>query len=150
MGVASGPAETIYVFGGMSRPATTKAASLVSGSFTTPDHHPPPGQVGCGGWTAMQQFDREYCHDVKSACLQAIANTSFCERSDPLEIIPAAEVNAALIDIMGTITAMVEASLPNDLQVWAEELAAKFATSFHAARASLTTEELRLLEEARA
>ena len=71
----------------------------------------------------MQQFDRDYCHDVKSACLQAIANTSFCERSDPLEIIPAAEVNAALIDIMGTITAMVEASLPNDLQVWAEELA---------------------------
>ena len=70
----------------------------------------------------MQQFDREYCHDVKNACLQAIANTSFCERSDPLEIIPAAEVNAALIDIMGTITAMVEASLPNDLQVWAEEL----------------------------
>jgi len=97
----------------------------------------------------MQQFDREYCHDVKSACLQAIANTSFCERSDPLEIIPAAEVNAALIDIMGTITAMVEASLPTDLQVWAEELAAKFAASFHAARASLTTEELRLLEEAR-
>ena len=66
---------------------------------------------------------------MASACLQAIANTSFCERSDPLEIIPAAEVNAALIDIMGTITAMVEASLPNDLQVWAEELAAKFAAS---------------------
>jgi hypothetical protein len=34
----------------------------------------------------MQQFDREYCHDVKNACLQAIANTSFCERTDPLEI----------------------------------------------------------------
>ena len=98
----------------------------------------------------MQQFDREYCHDVKSACLQAIANTSFCERSSPLEIIPAAEVNAALIDIMGTITAMVEASLPSDLQVWAEELAAKFSASFHAARASLTSEELRLLEEASA
>ena len=98
----------------------------------------------------MQQFDREYCHDVKNACLQAIANTSFCERTNPLEIIPAAEVNAALIDIMGTITAMVEASLPSDLQVWAEELAAKFAASFHAARASLTTEELRLLEETRA
>jgi hypothetical protein len=45
---------------------------------------------------------------------------------------------------------MVEASLPHDLQVWAEELAAKFAASFHAARASLTTEELRLLEETRA
>ena len=74
----------------------------------------------------------------------------FCERSRPLEIIPAAEVNAALIDIMGTITAMVEASLPSDLQVWAEELAAKFSASFHAARASLTSEELRLLEEARA
>jgi hypothetical protein len=44
----------------------------------------------------------------------------------------------------------VEASLPHDLQVWAEELAAKFAASFHAARASLTTEELRLLEETRA
>jgi hypothetical protein len=98
----------------------------------------------------MQQFDREYCHDVKNACLQAIANTSFCERTNPPEIIPAAEVNAALIDIMGTITAMVEASLPHDLQVWAEELAAKFAASFHAARASLTTEELRLLEETRA
>ena len=34
----------------------------------------------------MQQFDREYCHDVKNACLQAIANTSFCERTNPLEI----------------------------------------------------------------
>lgn len=49
----------------------------------------------------MQHFDREYCHDVKNACLQAIANTSFCERTNPLEIIPAAEVDAALIDIMG-------------------------------------------------
>jgi hypothetical protein len=25
----------------------------------------------------MQEFDREYCHEVKSACLQAIANTRF-------------------------------------------------------------------------
>ena len=30
----------------------------------------------------MQKFDREYCHEVKSACLQAIANTSFCERAN--------------------------------------------------------------------
>ena len=66
----------------------------------------------------MQEFDREYCHDVRSACLQAIANTSFCERSSPLEIIPAAEVNAALtlvimrvpkIPLTRTFTTQVEA-----------------------------------------
>jgi len=52
----------------------------------------------------MQEFDREYCHEVKSACLQAIANTSFCERANPRDILPAAEIKVALIDIMGTIT----------------------------------------------
>ena len=40
----------------------------------------------------MQEFDREYCHEVKSACLQAIANTSFCERANPRDILPAAEI----------------------------------------------------------
>ena len=38
----------------------------------------------------MQEFDREYCHEVKSACLQAIANTSFCERANPRDMLPAA------------------------------------------------------------
>src|SRR5829696_2955490 len=41
MGVASGPAEAIYV--------TYWAASLVSRSFTTPNHHPPPGKWGTEG-----------------------------------------------------------------------------------------------------
>ena len=94
-----------------------------------------------------KQFDREYCYAVKSACLQAIANTSFCDSAHPGEIIiPAAEISVALIDIMGSITAMVEDSLPRDLQGWAEGLAAKFAASFHATRASFTTEELNLLQ----
>jgi hypothetical protein len=58
-----------------------------------------------------KQFDREYCHAVKSACLQAIANTSFCDSAHPGEtIIPAAEISVALIDIMGSITAMVDDS----------------------------------------
>jgi hypothetical protein len=91
------------------------------------------------------QFDREYCHDIKSACLQAIANTSLCERANPHGTIPAAEVYVALIDVMGTIRAMVEESLPRDLQGWAEGLATQFAASFHATRASLTTEDLDLL-----
>jgi len=60
-------------------------------------------------------------------------------------IIPAAEISVALVDIMGTITAMVEESLPRDLQAWAEGLTAKFAASFHATRASLTIEEVDLL-----
>jgi hypothetical protein len=94
-----------------------------------------------------KQFDREYCDAVKSACLQAIANTSFCDSAHPGEtIIPATEISVALIDIMGSITAMVEDSLPRDLQGWAEGLAAKFAASFHATRASFTTEELDLLQ----
>ena len=93
-----------------------------------------------------RQFDLQYCQEVKSACLQAIANTSFCERANPNETIPAAEINTALIDIMGTITAMREESLPRDLQGFAEGLAAKFAASFHATRAALTTEDLDLLQ----
>ena len=98
----------------------------------------------------MQEFDREYCHEVKSACLQAIANTSFCERANPRDMLPAAEIKVALIDIMGTITAMVEESLPRDMQKWAEGLAAQFEASFHTTRASLTTQELNLLQAARA
>ena len=98
----------------------------------------------------MQEFDREYCHEVKSACLQAIANTSFGERANPHEMLPTAEIKVALIDILGTITAMAEESLPRDMQKWAEGLAAQVAASFHATRASLTTEELDLLREARA
>jgi hypothetical protein len=94
-----------------------------------------------------EQFDQEYCHAVKSACLQAIANTSFSNSAHPHEIIiPAAEISVALVDIMGTITAMVEESLPNDLQAWAEGLAAKFAASFHATRSSFTTEEIDVLQ----
>ena len=50
---------------------------------------------------------------------------------------------------MGTITAMVEESLPRDMQVWAEGLAAQFEASFHTTRASLTTQELNLLQAAR-
>ena len=87
----------------------------------------------------MQEFEREYCHEVKSACLQAIANTSFCERANPRDILPAAEIKVALIDIMGTITAMVEESLPRDMQEWAEGLAAQFEACFHTTRASLTS-----------
>ena len=62
----------------------------------------------------------------------------------------AAEIKVALIDIMGTITAMVEELLPRDMQVWAEGLAAEFEASFHTTRASLTTQELNLLQAARA
>jgi hypothetical protein len=94
-----------------------------------------------------EQFDREYCHAVKSACLQAIANTSFSNSAHPQDIIiPAAEISVALVDIMGTIRAMVEESLPSDLQTWAEGLATKFAASFHATRSSLTSEELDMLQ----
>ena len=71
---------------------------------------------------------------------------SICDRADGGGTIPAAEINVALIDIMGTITAMAEESLPRDLQGWAEGLAAKFAASFHATRAALTTEDLDLLQ----
>ena len=49
MGVASGPAETIYVtcWAGCHVPQLPKRqVSLAARSFTTPDHHPPPGQVG--------------------------------------------------------------------------------------------------------
>jgi hypothetical protein len=64
----------------------------------------------------MPRFDREYCHAVRSAWLQAIANTSFCDSAHPHEaIIPAAEISVALIDIMGTVAAMVEESRPASL-----------------------------------
>jgi hypothetical protein len=78
----------------------------------------------------------------KALVWRAIANTSYRERPNPQEIIPAAEIHVALIDIMGAVTAMMEESLPKDLQRWAEGLAAQFAASFHAARASLSPEEL--------
>ena len=45
---------------------------------------------------------------------------------------------------------MVEESLPRDMQEWAEGLAAQFEASFHTTRASLTTQELNLLQAARA
>jgi hypothetical protein len=48
----------------------------------------------------------------------------------------------ALIDIMGTIAAM---ALPNDMQGWASDVAAKFAASFHANRSLLTPEDLDFL-----
>ena len=94
----------------------------------------------------MNQFNREYCHEVKSACLQAIANTSICQRGNAHDVIPAGEIQVALIDIMGTIAAMVEQSLPEDLASWAEKLTTQFSASFHAARAEFTTEELGLLQ----
>jgi hypothetical protein len=120
-------------------------ASSANISFTSPVHHSRQGQWE-GIWVdRIGQFDREYCQDVKSACLQAIANTSFRERANPHEMIPAAEVYVALIDIMGTIRAMVEESLPGDLQGWAEGLATQFAASFHATRASFTIADLDLL-----
>ena len=49
---------------------------------------------------------------------------------------------------MGTIAAMVEQSLPEDLGGWAEKLTTQFPASFHAARAELTTEELGLYRAA--
>jgi hypothetical protein len=51
----------------------------------------------------------------------------------------------ALIDIMGTIAAMAEQSLPNDMQGRASDVAAKFAASFHANRSLLTPEDLDFL-----
>jgi hypothetical protein len=59
---------------------------------------------------------------------------------------PVLEIKTALIDIIGTITAMAEQSLPNDLQRWAEGIAAQFVASFHAARSSFTAEDLELLQ----
>jgi hypothetical protein len=56
------------------------------------------------------------------------------------------EIKVALIDIMGTISAMVEQSLPNDLKAWADEVAAQFAASFQAARSSMTAQDLQLLQ----
>jgi hypothetical protein len=61
----------------------------------------------------------------KALVWRAIANTSYRERPNPQEIIPAAEIHVALIDIMGAVTAMMEESLPKDLQRWAEGLAAQ-------------------------
>jgi hypothetical protein len=94
----------------------------------------------------FNQFDREYCHAVKSACLEAIAATSFSQSGDQDRAIPADEIKVALIDIMGTISAMVEQSLPSDLKAWAEEVAAQFAASFHVARSSLSAEDLQSLQ----
>ena len=94
----------------------------------------------------MNQFNREYFPKVKSACLQAIGNTSICQRGNAHDVIPAGEIQVALIDIMGTIAAMVEQSLPEDLASWAEKLTTQFSASFHAARAEFTTEELGLLQ----
>ena len=91
------------------------------------------------------QFDREYSHAVKSACLRAVANTSYAVTGDDDRTLPADEINAALIDIMGIVAAMVEESLPKDMRSWADGLADKFAASFHAARASLTANDLELL-----
>ena len=56
----------------------------------------------------FDQFDRVYCHAIKSACLGAIAVTSFSHGDDQERSIPADEIKVALIDIMGTISAMVE------------------------------------------
>ena len=91
----------------------------------------------------VDQFDREYCHAVKSACLRAIANTSYADDLGPT--IPANEINLALVEIMGAIAATVEESLPSDLKGWAEELADRFAESFQATRASLTADDLDVL-----
>jgi hypothetical protein len=93
----------------------------------------------------FDQFDREYCHAVKSACLRAVANTSYAVSGEEDRTLPADEINAALIDIMGIVAAMVEESLPKDMRTWAEGVADKFAASFHAARASLTANDLELL-----
>jgi hypothetical protein len=95
----------------------------------------------------LHQFDRDYCHAVKSACLGAIAATPLAESSQADRPIPADEIKIALIDIIGTITAMVEPSLPSDLTAWSKAVAAQFAASFHAARSTLTAEELELLNE---
>jgi hypothetical protein len=94
----------------------------------------------------FDQFDREYCHAVKSACLGAIAATSFSHSDDQDRPIPADEIKVALIDIMGTISAMVDQSLPSDLKPWAEKLAAQFAASFHAARLSLSADDFQSLQ----
>jgi hypothetical protein len=96
----------------------------------------------------QHRFDRKYCHAVKSACLGAIAATSY-PASQGGRVIPADEIKIALIDIIGTITAMAEKSLPTDLQRWAEEIAAQFIASFHAARSLLTAEDLDLLQGSR-
>ena len=99
----------------------------------------------------MREFDREYCHEVKSVCLQAIANTSFGERAKPHETLHTAEIKSGLIDILGTITAMVEEFAAKGYgKKLGQGLAAQFAASFHATRASRPTEELDLLREARA
>jgi hypothetical protein len=115
-------------------------------SFTLIGNDP----IGLGSQEATvnrsDQFDRAYCHAVKSACLGAIAATSFSRSEDEDKPIPADEIKVALIDIMGTISAMVEQSLPSDLKAWAEELAAQFAASFHAARSSLSAEDLQSLQ----
>jgi hypothetical protein len=94
----------------------------------------------------LRQFDLEYCCAVKNACLGAIAGTSYAENRHEDRPIPAEEIKIALIDIIGTITAMAEQSLPNDMQRWADDVAAKFAASFHAARSLLTAEDLDLLQ----
>jgi hypothetical protein len=94
----------------------------------------------------FDQFDREYCHAVKSACLGAIAATSFSHSDDQDRPIPADEIKVALIDIMGTVSAMVEQSLPSDLKAWAEQVAAQFAASFHAARSSLSADDVQSLQ----
>jgi hypothetical protein len=94
----------------------------------------------------VHPFDREYCHAVKSACLGAIAATPFAESSQADRPIPADEIKIALIDIIGTIAAMMEPSLPSDLTAWAEAVAAQFAASFHAARSTFTAEDLEQLE----
>jgi hypothetical protein len=90
----------------------------------------------------LRQFDIQYCHAVKNACLGAIACTPYADEDRP---IPAEEIKMALIDIMGTIAAMAEQSLPNDMQGWASDVAAKFAASFHANRSLLTPEDLDFL-----
>ena len=90
----------------------------------------------------VDQFDGEYSHAVKSACLRAIANTSYAA---DLATIPANEINLALVEIMGAIAATVEGPLPSDLKGWAEQLTDRFAASFQATRASLTADDLDLL-----
>ncbi len=75
----------------------------------------------------FDQFDREYCHAVKSACLRAVSNTSYAVSGDEERTLPADEIDAALIDVMGIVAAMVEESLPKDMRTWAEGVADKFA-----------------------
>ena len=87
----------------------------------------------------LRQFDM-------SACLGAIAAISFSHSNNQDRPIPADEIKVALVDILGTISAMVEQSLPSDLKAWADEVAAQFAASFHAARSALSSEDLLSLQ----